>query len=422
MPASLLNFEAITVLLNEYVLPKLNKNFEQSFAFWKRLKKGETLETNSRGARIMNYLNPNPSMKDMDYNGGLFPVAGSPEYGDMRVYWAAKAISSGFTYATFLQKDAKAAYNFIFNQLDQDRQTISKEIEKDCWESGDGRKAVVASVNGTTITFAAPFGATRILKGGYYNFYSQGGTKRTGGGNTNCVAKTPGTRLSGNYTFDVVPNNIQVGDILTWVDSFGRGIHGVPYHVNTGSGNYQGLSRGDYPDQLKPTEYDLQFKKLSVNAIDFAIYQNKFKMGTEEEAKSFELWSSPTQAYRYNSIGYNLLRSEVGKTSQFNGTYTEAPKHGLCEWNMAVDCPDDRVYGLTMDTLAIYMLEELGVIDPDGETMRLIPGFDTTGSGSYKAALQVLMGCAFDIGSPDPRKNILISNVDYSGLPNRMAA
>lgn len=422
MSSGVLNLEAIQVLVAEYVEPGLHKLYEQATPFWKRLKKGETLETNSRGARIMNLISPNAQIQWMTYNGDIYPAAGSPDYFDMRVYWTAIAISSGFTYASLILKKAKALVDYVKGQLDQDMQTLSKEIEMACWESGEGIKAIVSGVSGTTITFASPFGATRLLKNGLYNFYGPDGTQRTGGGVTNAKLNSLGTASTGQATFASVPNNIQIGDYCTWVGSFGKAIHGVPYHVSANSGFYQGQSRGTYRKELTATEYDLQGAMLSVSAIDKAITLNRYKMGTDLQKSSFEIWTAPAQRYRYNSIGYSFLRSVVNGTSNFNGTYPEAPKHGKCEWNESVDIPDDKVYGLTMDSLRIYMLEELGVIKPDSQTMRLIPAFDNTATGSYKSAVQVIMGAAFDIGSIDPRPNWVISNCGTTNLPTRMSA
>lgn len=422
MSSGALNLEAIQVLVEEYVVPGLNKLYEQATPFWKRLKRGQTMETNSRGARIMNLVTANAQIKWMTMNGDIYPAAGSPDYFDMRVYWTAIAISSGFTYASLMLKKAGALTDYVKNQLDQDMKTVMKEIEMACWESGEGIKAIVSGISGTTITFAAPFGATRLLKNGLYNFFGPDGTARTGGGVTNARLSSVGVGSTGQATFASVPNNIQIGDFCTWVDSFGKAIHGVPYHVSADSGFYQGQSRGTYRKELTATEFDLQNAMLSVNAIDKAITLNRYKMGTDLDKKSFEIWSAPAQRYRYNSIGYSFLRSQVGSTASFNGTYPEAPKHGNCTWNESVDIPDDKVYGLTMDSLKVYMLEELGVIKPDSQTMRLIPAFDNTGTGSYKSSVQVIMGAAFDIGSVDPRPNWVIENCGTTNLPTRMSA
>lgn len=421
MPVSSLSLEAIQFLVREYIVPGVNKLYEQTTPFIKRLKKGKTLETNSRGARIMNLVRANPSIQWTDYNGGLFPAAGSPEYFDMRVYWTALCISSGFTYASLLLKDANAVTDYIEGQLKQDMETIMKELEQACWEDNLGIKAIVSGISGTNITMAAPFGATRLLDGGLYNFYGPDGTARTGGAVTDAKL-TSSVGPTGVATFVSVPNNIQIGDYVTWKGSYGRAIHGIPYHVSAGSGFYQGQPRALYRKQLTATEYDLAGKMLSVSAIDQAITQNRYKMGTDLKKKSFEIWSAPSEAFRYNSIGYSFLRSVVGGTKSFNGTYPEAPKHGVCDWNEAVDIPDDRVYGLTMDSLNIFELEKLGVIDPDSQTMRLIPAFDNTGQGTFKSAVQVIMGWAGDIGSVDPRPNWVITNCGITNIPTRMAS
>jgi len=350
-----------------------------------------------------------------------FPRQVSPDYFDMRVYWTALCISSGFTYASLLLKDANAVTDYIKLQLNNDMDTILKELEQACWEDNLGIKAIVSAISGVNITMAAPFGATRLLKGGFYNFYGPDGTARTGGGVTDAKLNSS-TASTGVAVFASVPNNIQIGDYVTWVGSYGRAIHGVPYHVNAGSGFYQGQPRALYRTELTATEFDLAGQMLSVSAIDKAITQNRYKMGTDLQKKSFEIWSAPAERYRYNSIGYSFLRSVVGSTSSFNGTYPNAPKHGVCEWNEAVDIPDDRVYGLTMDSLNVFELEKLGVIDPDSQTMRLIPAFDNTGSGTYKSAVQVIMGWAGDIGSVDPRPNWVIKNCGTTNLPTRMAS
>ena len=421
MPVTTLPLEAIQVLVKEYIIPGLNKIYEQATPTLKRFKKGKTLETNSRGARIMNLVNPNPSMQWMDYNGGIFPAAGSPEYFDMKVFWTAIAISSGFTYASLKLKDAGAVTNYVKNQLDEDMKTVMKELEMALWEDNFGIKAIVSAINGTAITMAAPFGATRLIDKGLYNFWAPDGTLRTGGGVTNAkLNSSVGT--TGVATFASVPNNIQIGDYVTWIGSYGKAIHGIPYHVSAGSSFYQGQPRSQYRKQLTATEIDLQGAMLSVSSLDKAIISNRYKMGVDLQKQSFELWSAPAQRYRYNSIGYSFLRSVVGQTSAFNGTYKDAPQHGNCKWNEATDCPDDRVYGLTMDSFNIFELEALGVIDPDSQTMRLIPAFDNTGTGSFKAAVQVIMGWAGDIGSVDPRPNFVIKNCGTTNIPTRMSS
>lgn len=421
-----LTTEGIQVLFRDVIVPKVTKLYEQSAPFYKRFKEGTTIEVNDRGARIMNMIAPNPNMKWMDYNGGIFPAAGSQDYIDMFVFWTAFAISSGFTYATMLTKEVQALYDYVEGQLSQDKITINKEMERACWRSGDGGKAQILSVTSTgangVVVMEPIMGGTQLLKNGLYSFYSQGITERTGGTAGGTLSSVASDNVT--CTFTNVPTDVVPGDIVTFSGSGGRAIHGIPYHVSSDGGPYQGQSRTVYRTELTATENDLQGRMLSVAAIQNAMTANTYKMGTDDQKDSFEIWASPAQIERYQSLGYSMFRADMGRDS-FNGAYKDLPENGKSKFHKSVDIRDDEVYGLDFESLKWFTLQALTIIQPDNQIMRLIPAFTVSGqtvTGSYAAKVQVLSGLAGDMGCTDPRVNWKISNVGTTNLQTRVGS
>lgn len=409
--------EVIQSLLEEYVSPEVPQLYELSRPFIKRLAKGKPKETNTRGARLATKIRRNPQMTWYDSNGGTYPSAGTATYIDMRVFFASCVIAGGFTKQTLDLNKGKVLVNFVKQRVADDLETLGKEGEQQCWENGDGTKAIVTSVSGVNVTCTSPFGATRLLEGGQYAFYAPDGTQRTGGSVTvSTLSSIDGTNLIA--TFDQVPNNIQANDIITWVGAYRKAIHGVPYHVNNDTGQYQGQSRGTYRN-LRATVYDNESAAISVSSIDRARALNKYKVGSDTKNNDFVLWAPPAQEQAYLELGYGLLRFMGG---QFDGSFKDGAKHAGMNWEVANDIADNEIYGLRMKSLEWYELEAMAILKDDGLTMRQVPAFTSAGVGSYKAEVVYYLGMSGDIGSPDPRQNFKIKNIAIPTNANRLAA
>lgn len=430
-----LDANEVKAVLTEIVDPRVKLLQDKSAILWNLIDKGDAKETNARGVRIVAEAHSNPSMLWFP-EGGKYPPGGTRRFIPMNITYARFAIAARMTRDAMEQPSSDLIVADLLNNVKSDTLTAMKEFNQQSYRDGSGVKAVVQSRDSSTqVTFAIPFRARQLVAEGSYNFYA--GTARTTNSNpyvvgqkigtgTSTIAATGGiTGSTGQVTFDSVPADVIIGDIITWENSYGRAIHGLDYIVDNGTGLFQNASRSDF-SQLRAIVDDAQGALLSVARLTKLVHMQKYLRGTGTAAglgKNIVIISSPTQINRYEALGD--VTSGVPSGAGINSTpnnraldlgYSAFTFKGMT-WIEDVDCPDDTIYMLDLDSIDKYQLKPLRVVPLVGNESGLapIPGFDANGVGSYYDAAMYVMTGKFDLGSSDPQRNMKIKNLSTAG-------
>lgn len=419
------NIAEAEVLMLEIVSKRINQVFEEAAILWNLLQKGEAQFTNSRGVRLVTYVEPNPGMTWFS-EGAILAAPNTSVQIDMRVFFTRFVISGGFTGDALDLTDQESLAKAMSYRMTQDTKTGLKEFNQACYEDGSGKKATVTAVSNTQATFGytdgsggsgSPFGARRLLKRGSYEFYDPAtGTRRQLNGGATSAKITAKSNTTGVVTFDTDLDSgadpVVAGDIAVLTGSYQKVLHGLPYHINDDTGFYQGQSRSTYP-QLKAPVIDAGHNFLSVSLMDKMIYQTLYRTGADTDTSDFIVISSMTQHHRYNSLGYNLRRYTSGQT--FDGSAKDVAHKGL-SWKQDTDCGDKDVYFLRTAAWGRYEVSPFEPLKKDGNVLRMNPAFSSsTGDGSWADKYTYHMVYKGELGCTHPEWNARIKNLGTTG-------
>lgn len=418
----------LTKVIREVLDPRVRDLFNRSAILWNLLTQGSARETNPRGVRIVGLASPNVSMLWFA-EGGKYPSGGRRTFVSMTVLYRRFAIASRLTRDT-LENKAEAIIDVLKDDVKDSTKQAMVEMNQQSYRDGSAVKGVASASSsgvGGTITFNLPFRARQIFKDGRYNVYA--GSVHDGfaigdviGSVMTATAKNEAT---GVVTFDNVPANIAAGDIVTWEGSYGRGLHGLDYIVSNATTDYFGIDRNSFSQYRSIV--DSTGGDLSVAKLHKVLFQIKYLKGADahkQRIDSLMILSSPSQANRYINIadptaagtGTSLRRNTSLKDPLDLG-YQTYSFNGI-QWVEDTDCPDDTLFFLNRSSINKFSFKDLGIVPLVGNESGIapIPGFDSSGVGSYYDAGLYVMTAKCDFASPDPAQNIKLSNLGTSGV------
>lgn len=401
----------------EIVQPDIQKAFEERHPLYDILMEGKGQPTNSRdgGVRITAYVSPNPSNGALD-EGAYLPTEGSPVDVEMRVAFRRKWKTGGVT-GDVLDLDDNNVITGIFRTYSKrDTESFKKEINQQLYQDGSGSKGIVSAVTstgagGVLVINGDARGARQLIVGGRMQLFTSGGTQHSTGATTSVITAI---NLSTNaVTFDNVPTNAAVNDLVVYENSYGRDIHGLAYHDNDATGDYQGLTnaRTLYPG-LRSTVSDASSGALSVSMIDVLLTQMEVASSAENPNEPVMMISHPAQQQAYRSLGYSLTRnvSATGNAKLDLGFPTVS--HNGMPWKVDNDCPRDRIYFIRPSAIKKYVVKNPQLLDRGGNVLRQKPG-----TGTYADVWLWFLTAKFDLGSTMPNALGLIKNLAVpSGL------
>jgi hypothetical protein len=410
----------------------------RSSKFWKRLKKGTPITTNSRGAYFIAELEPNPSNSSYA-EGGRYAFANYPVSKRFRVFYTRYSRARGFTtdeWNAIRSGEVSVITQSMSKITMQESAEMARELERQSWGDGSGILAVATANTGAVVTFGGEAGSYFILNRGRYNWVSTAGVVRVNGGSSpfasTAVSKNPATQ---QVTFDALPSDFANTDRLVWEGMYQRAIHGVAFHVNNDTGMYQGQSRALHPN-LRATIQDAAIatvpQPLTTALLDNLEAQTLYVFGTDEDAVAdtdrWTWWLSPCQEQAYTALAGPITR--VIKDAQMevlNLAYKQNGKGISHRHRFEVsEChPDDRIDGLFEDTFAQFVApggEPGPLANAKGDYLRDVPGFDANGGGGYMAQYLTYSGFMMDLGCLAAFNNGAVINLSTAGLATKKKA
>lgn len=393
---------------------KLNKSFEQELMVFNLFKKLPHLKTNMKGRVFPIYTSPNPSI-NWRGESGAFPPGGTHKAKQMRVFYVRPAIARRLSGDSLDLTSEDSIIDAFSDGMDMDYETLMRDMNEEIFSDGTGLKAVVSSVSGSTITFALPLGVLRLLERGDYKVYNPStGAARAGG--TITIAEGGLTPAARTALFTVAINGAVVAnDHIARPDSYLNSLTGLEKLVSNDTGDFQGVSRADVYT-LRSPNLDAASRALSLTLIDqqelqVSVRAGKLKTGIEH---IYVTHQSQLQAYR--NLGRNYQEYQSGtKFDGGNGGIDNQTANGRKIW-VDVCCKTSDWWMLNLQAFVYCEFTKLGLISPDGQKLRLTPGYDSSGVGAWLDSGVYMIGAKFDIGLLLPQTCSRMYSLDTTGL------
>jgi hypothetical protein len=415
-------------------------------------------EINGRGVNVFAKVTKNPAMKWFG-EGGIYPVGGNAGRVKMTANFARLAISSQMTRDVLEGADKKAIVNVISEEVTGDAITATQELSQQLYGDASGVKAIVASVSGTNVTFRVgvgdltpdvanygnTYGTSLLLKNGRYNFISgDGATDRNAGTAGGVVAV--GTVLTAAATSDVctvssitsgsvaafnaVPDSAFAlidGDMIVFEGSYGISVNGLNYHIDSGTGTYQNVSRNTY-DTLRSYVLNAANSALTVAMLYKLIFQAKFLRNQSILDEDYIILSAPTQVHQYalmaniSTAGYNGSAAGTALNTMPNGGKLDYGfrtfEFAGMRWIEDPQCPPHQIFVILPSMYKLHEFKPLSAVPLGGDSgFAPVPAFTSAGVGAYSDNAVYTMTWKGQLVTNDPAKaGMKITNLATTGL------
>lgn len=469
-----LNNAELAVVLKEVIDPEIVDQVERTPTLYKLIPKGGPMNArggNDAGASvsytsgkdgIFMYakVEPNPSIAWFG-EGGKYPAGAASKRVKFSTGFSRVAITSRLTRDVLEGADKSAIIDVVAEEIVDDTKSILKEISQQLYGDGSGKKATITSIttgadlaNGkvvvgsTNLTNASNWGglgASAVLVRGKYDIISGAATDRNGAGADGVV--TVGDVVKSNLTVTTKDNasvtfggvdlsslttdadgaacTVLVGDSLVLSGSYGKCITGLDYHISSGTGTYQNVSRATYPS-FRAYTYDMNGTGLTVAALYKVIFQARYARRNDILQGEYVILSAPTQTHAYALLGD--VSSAVYGNSEYKTALSEMPNNGTLDygfrnfkfagitWIEDIDCPPDVLYVINFNKFKIHEFKPLSKVF-DGNGFLPVPGFDSNGVGSFTDNVLYTMTWKGQLVAKDPQMaGIKMSELKTTGL------
>jgi len=436
-----LDLTELAVVSREVIDPAVTDAVERDAKLYNMIPKGG--EINSRGVNLISKVEPNPSIGWFS-EGGAYPVGSNSQRVKMNATFARVAITSRLTKDALEGADKMTIVNTIAEEVVDDTQSILREISQQLYGDGSAVKGVVASVSSTNVTFrtgisdlspdvanyANSFGTFNLIKRGVYNFIA--GSVR---GTVSAVGEVLVNSANSDYTlssitsgsvgaFDAVPsgNALADGDMIVSKGSYGLAVKGLDYHIDSGTGTYQNVSRSTY-SALRCYVLNASNSALTVAMLYKVIYQARYARRTNLTDGNYVILSAPTQVHAYTLLG------DISTAGTNNDTTLQAmPNGGKLDygwktigfagmtWIEDIDCPPHKLFVINFSKFKIHEFKPLSKVY-EGSGWMPVPSSASATTGNYSDNALYTMTWKGQMCAKDPQlAGAKLDNLSITGL------
>jgi len=454
-----LNNTELSIVLNEINDNQVADTVNRA-AVLKQILPQETGEINGRGVNVYAKVTKNPAMKWFG-EGGTYPVGGNAGRVKMTANYARLAISSQLTRDVLEGADKRAIINVVTDEVMGDTITATQELSQQLYGDGSGVKAIVASTDGAgNITFRTgvgdltpdvanygnTYGTSLLLKNGRYNFVSGDGSSDRGtGGGTQSVAvgtvltiaatsnvATLSSITSGSVAaFDDEPDDnytLVDGDMIVFEGSYGISVNGLNYHIDSGTGTYQNVSRNTY-STLRCYVLNAANSALAVTQLYKLVFQAKYLRAKNDVVdENYIMLSAPAQVHAYALLadisvaGYNGSAAKTNlnvmpDAKKLDYGFTSFEFMGM-RWIEDPHAPLHQIFIIKPSKFKIHEFKPLGAVPLGGDSgFAPVPAFTSAGVGAYTDNAVYTMTWKGQLVTNDPAKaGLKLTNLATSGL------
>lgn len=417
---------ALSNLMRQTLNPKVQQAFVNEPILLMMLDNAlDPKKINSRGEDITIRTGPSPSFGALG-ESTLLPVAGSPVYSKFNIVNKLHYAQGEVSGLAWLMQDVdtigkgrvRAAAGMLGELIEGETADFKQKLNRFAYGTGNGAlgspiTAITTGAAGTaTINPAASLnGSNQIPLGARVNFYTTAGVIHVTGASVSTVTAINTT--TGVTTFDSVPTDAVVGDIICYEASYGNCMNGLRYLVQNGNITFQGVNVTALPN-LKANIVDASAANWSQGLVDRAITRTKTAAGINMPQNDFVILTHPKQSDAVRNAGYALNTINAGSdraAGKLDLGFPLISTNGM-RIREDVDCGQSEMWGLRMSTLQRYALFEPGL-------MEIIPGqmfAPKPGTSNYYHIYQYAFAFIGNLAVNNPAANFLISNLAYSAL------
>jgi hypothetical protein len=451
-----LNNAELSVVLNEINEKQVADTVNRAAVLKRLIPSGGDI--NGRGVNVYAKVQSNYAMKWFA-EGGTYPVGGNSARVKMTANFARFAISSQLTRDVLEGADKSAIINVISEEVTDDTMTATQELSQQLYGNATGAKGIVASVSSLNVTFRVgvgdltpdnanygnTYGTYLLKKNGRYNFISGdaatdrgtgGGTQTAAVGSVLTIAATGNVATLGSITsgsvaaFDAVPDDnftLLDGDMIVNEGSYGISVNGLDYHIDSGTGTYQNVSRNTY-STLRCYVLNAANSALTVAMLYKIIFQAKFLRGQSILDDNYIILSAPTQVHQYalladiSTAGYNGSTAKTNldvmpDAKKLDYGFTMFEFAGL-KWVEDPHAPAHQIFIILPSKFKIHEFKSLSAVPLGGDSgFAPVPAFTSAGVGAYTDNAVYTMTWKGQMVTNDPaRAGMKITNLATSGL------
>lgn len=355
--------------------------------------------------------------------GGLMPRAGQPARQKVRADYMDHFLSGEITGRIKDAPDKAALLSLSKDAMSDAEDSFTTFQDFYLFGNGSGSLGVATSAysggSPTVITFAlaqaTPYGSMMIQPTQRVHFIDPAtGTQRTGGSVTvsTVVSKNISTDV---VTFDAVPTDVAINDIVVIEDTYGREMQGFDYHVNNSSTTWlkdgesgSAITRASNP-WTNANVLDNSAGALSPALLDQMALRTENQTGDGQIKYDVVMLSHTVQQYNYMQLGYALTRVvNASGNKKLDLGFANVSHNGM-EWRTSSHCQADRIYGLKLEDWVMPMVKKPQMYDFNGGALIQKPGTDR-----YYDASQFAVYARFNVICKAPFSQWLIKNIAFT--------
>jgi hypothetical protein len=237
--------------------------------------------------------------------------------------------------------------------------------------------------------------------------------QRTGGGSVSTVVSKDNT--TDVVTFDFVPTDVVIGDIVVIEDTINRETQGLDYHVGNNGTTWlvdaetgTAINRAANP-WTSANVVDAAAAALSPDKIDTLVLQTGNQAGDGDPEWDSVMVSHQAQKNQYRKLGYALTRTVAASGNARLDLGFASVSHNGMEWRSSSHCQADRIYGLRLSGWKMLAVKMPQMYNFQGGPLIQKPGTDR-----YYDAAQFAVYARYAIIATRPFENWLIKNLSFT--------
>ncbi len=387
--------------------------------FMKRVEKGDI---NDRGYNFSVKTRRNQSYGSLTsaQEGGLLPRAGQPQRRKVRADYRDHFVSGELTGRVMDAPNDAALLNLSKDAMADAEESFTTYQDFYLFGNGSGSLAVATTIAaGATVTFAlaqaTPYGSMMLQDTQRVQFINPAnGAQRTGGAVTvsTVISKNNSTDV---VTFDAVPTDVAVGDIVVIEDTYQRETQGLDFYVNDSNTDWlvdaetgTPISKTTNP-WAKGIVQDKAGATLAPEMLDSIALQSNVQMGDGKITWDAVMLSHIAQQNKYRALGYTLNRTiNVAGNDKLDLGFAQVSHNGM-EWRTSSHCQADRIYGLTLSAWKMLAVKMPQMYNFQGGALIQKPGSDR-----YYDAAQFAVYARYNFVCQQPYTQWLLKNLSFA--------
>lgn len=417
---------ALSNLMRQTLNPKVQQAFVNEPILLMLLENAlDPKKINNKGEDITIRTGPSPSFGALG-ESALLPVAGSPVYSKFNIVNKLHYAQGEISGLAWLMQDVdtigkgrvRQAAGMLGELIEGETADFKQKLNRFAYGTGNGAlgspiTAITIGASGTaTINPAASLnGSNFIPLGARVNFYTTAGVAHVTGASVSTVTAINTT--TGVTTFDSVPTDAVVGDLIVYESSYGNCMTGLRGLVQNSNITFQGVNVTNLPN-LKANILDASAANWSQGLIDRLITRTKVAAGINRPQNDFVILTHPKQSDAVRNAGYALNTVAGGSdraADKLDLGFPLISTNGM-RIREDVDCGQSEMWGLRLSTLQRYALFEPGLMEIiDGSMLAPKPG-----TSNYYHIYQYAFAFIGNLAVTNPAANFLLSNLAYSAL------